>query len=457
MRMKSPNCNERKEAVEILTRVFYEGAYASPLLLASFRAHPEWGERERALITNLVYTVLTHYLRLEALINRYAKIPLRRMKPRVAMVLMVSGAQLLWMDRIPPHAVVDEAVKLVLASPQKHLSGFVNGVLRSMLRENLRESWPEADEDLLAHLSVRYSLPRWILEMWEEAYGMQMTKRLARNLTLPRDLSLRCNTLRVDPQTLYEELTGSLGEERIGRGHVCEEALTCKGSGDISGWEAFRKGLVTVQDESSMLASYALDPQPGERVLDLCAAPGGKSTHMVQRMKNQGLVESRDLYDHKLEQIRQNGERLGCSILRGQKGDAAEENPNDREAWDRVLLDAPCSGFGILRNKPDLKLHRKPEDIGELAALQKKMLHAASLCVRPGGVLVYSTCTLSPEENEKNVEWFLKTHPEYGAKSLEGILPAGFPASQIHPTYTYILPEKDYFDGFFLARFYKKR
>lgn len=455
--MKTQACNERREAMEILKRVLYEDAYASALLLARFRANPQWGERERGLITNLVYTVLTHSLRLEAFINKYATIPVRRMKPQVAVVLMVSAAQLLWMDRIPPHAVVDEAVKLILASPQRNLSGFVNGVLRAMLRENLRESWPEANEDMLAHLSVRYSIPRWILEMWEKAYGLEMTKRFARNLTIPRDLSLRCNTLRTDPETLYQDLVKELGEGNVGRGHVCAEALTCKKSGDISHWEAFRRGHVIVQDESSMLTVYALDPQPGERVLDLCAAPGGKSTHMVQRMQNQGLVESRDLYDHKLGQIRENANRLGCTILETKRSDASRAYAEDREAWDRVLLDAPCSGLGIIRNKPDLKLHRKPEDVESLAALQREMLQAAAQCVRPGGVLVYSTCTLSPRENEDNVAWFLDQHPEFVPERLEGILPAGFPPSQIHPSYTYVLPEKDFFDGFFLARFYKKR
>ena len=212
-----------------------------------------------------------------------------------------------------------------------------------------------------------------------------------------------------------------------------------------------------MQDESSMLTVYALDPQPGERVLDLCAAPGGKSTHMVQRMQNQGLVESRDLYDHKLGQIRENANRLGCTILETKRSDASRVYAEDREAWDRVLLDAPCSGLGIIRNKPDLKLHRKPEDVESLAALQREMLQAAAQCVRPGGVLVYSTCTLSPRENEDNVAWFLDQHPEFVPERLEGILPAGFPPSQIHPSYTYVLPEKDFFDGFFLARFYKKR
>ena len=263
--------------------------------------------------------------------------------------------------------------------------------------------------------------------------------------------------LGTDPETLYQDLVKELGEGNVGRGHVCAEALTCKKSGDISHWEAFRRGHVIVQDESSMLTVYALDPQPGERVLDLCAAPGGKSTHMVQRMQNQGLVESRDLYDHKLGQIRENANRLGCTILETKRSDASRAYAEDREAWDRVLLDAPCSGLGIIRNKPDLKLHRKPEDVESLAALQREMLQAAAQCVRPGGVLVYSTCTLSPRENEDNVAWFLDQHPEFVPERLEGILPAGFPPSQIHPSYTYVLPEKDFFDGFFLARFYKKR
>lgn len=453
--MSERPCNERKEAAQILVKVLYEGAYSSVLLQKTFQAHPEWDGRQRALITNLVYTVLTHTLRLESMVNLYSRTPMRRMKPYIAVVLMMSAAQLLWMKKIPPSAVVDEAVKLVLASPWKGLSGFVNGVLRSMLRAELRESWPEAGEDLLAHLSVRYSIPRWILELWERSYGMERTRELAKTMSLPRCLSVRANTCRIAPSDLASRLALRVGEENVRTGLYCPEALQIKTPGDLSGWPEFRGGLMTVQDESSMFCAHALAPQPGEKVLDLCAAPGGKSTHLAQIMKNTGLVEARDVHESKVRLIQENAARLGLSIVRAVPGDALVARPEDRGAWDRVLLDAPCSGLGILRNKPDLKLHRQPQDIEELAGLQSRMLENAAKCVRTGGTLVYSTCTLNPAENEENVRQFLQRHPEFQAVSLQGSLP-GNPGGA-GAEYTYIWPEAEGLDGFFIVKLCKKR
>lgn len=455
--MNKENCNERQAAAEILLKVFREGAYSSLALQQAFREHPQWEERSRKLITNLVYTVLTNDLRLEAMINLYSRIPLRRMKPYVAAVLMISTAQLLWMDKIPPSAVVNEAVKLILASPYKNLSGFVNAVLRSMLRNSLRESWPEAGEDLLAHLSVRYSLPRWILELWEETYGIETVKELARNLTAPRGLSIRCNTLKITPAELEKLLINRFGAEHVSRGRCCPEAFVLRSAGDAVSCPEFQQGLFTVQDESSMLCAYAVAPEPGERILDLCAAPGGKSSHLAQRMGNRGVVAARDLHPHKIRLMEQTAHRLGLTAMHPEQGDALVMKDQDREAWDRVLLDAPCSGLGILRTKPDLKLHRTEKNLEELGNLQKKLLRTAADCVKPGGTLVYSTCTINPGENEENVSWFLDNFPQFQARSLEKLLPGEFPRKQIHPQYTIIFPETHNFDGFFLARFDKTR
>lgn len=450
-------CNERQAAVEILLKVFRDGAYSSIVLQQTFQEHPQWEERSRKLITNLVYTVLTNDLRLEALINLYSRTKADRMKPYVAMVLMISAAQLLWMSKIPPSAVVDEAVKLILRSPYKNLASFVNAVLRTMLRNHLRESWPEAGEDLLAHLSVRYSIPRWILEMWEKAYGMEAVKRLARNLTEPRGLSVRCNTLRISPQELEQRLISRFGAERVERGLYCPEAFVLRSAGDAASCPEFQQGLFSVQDESSMLCAYAAAPEPGERILDLCAAPGGKSAHIAEKMCNQGFLSSRDIYPHKIRLMQQTARRLGLSVMHPEQRDALLLREEDRAAWDRVLLDAPCSGLGILRSKPDLKLHRTQKDLLDLTELQKNLLKTAAECVKPGGTLVYSTCTINPGENEENVRWFLANFPEFQPRSLAGLLPRPFPKDQIHDEYTVIFPEIRNLDGFFLARFDKTR
>ncbi|MBQ7916047.1 MAG: 16S rRNA (cytosine(967)-C(5))-methyltransferase RsmB [Firmicutes bacterium] len=454
--MNNKPCNERKEAVEILLKVFQEGAYSSILLQQTFNTHPEWNTRQKALIANLVYTVLTHYLRLECMVDLYSKTPVCKMEPYVAMVLMVSAAQFLWMDKIPQSAVVDEAVKLITKSPHRRLSGFVNAILRTMLRENLRESWPEAGTDLLEHLSVRYSIPRWILEMWEKTYGLDQTKKLAQYLTIPRNLSIRCNTLKITRNELEDKLTQRLGAENVHRGKCCPESLILEGAGNFAAWPEFVEGLFTVQDESSMVCAHVLNPQPGEKVLDMCAAPGGKSSHMAQLMKNKGLVCSRDVHEHKIKLMQTTAKRLGLDMMKPELGDALVAKDSDHEAWDRVLLDAPCSGLGIIRNKPDLKIHKSMKELQELVPLQRQMLDRAADCVRSGGVLVYSTCTLHPGENEENVAWFLARHPEFQAVSAADCVPEGFPMGQVTEQYTYVFPEKEYFDGFFIAKFRKR-
>ena len=445
-------CNERREAVDILAKFEKRDAYVSIELDHRLRAHPEWSPREKSLITKLVYTVLTNDLRILCMIDLYSRTPSAGMDPFIRRVLMVSVAQLLWMDRIPPSAVVNEAVELVKHSRLKHLAGFVNSVLRAMLRDHLRESWPEASEDPIGHWSVRTSMPRWILELWQQNYGFERMKSLAAAMNQPRPVSIRCNLLRTDPEQLRVTLSGRWDPERVRPGLYLAEALQLDGVGGIEEDPAFRDGLYTVQDESSMMAVRTLDPQPGERVLDLCAAPGGKSTQMAERMGNHGEVRSRDLYEQKCSLIAQNARRLGTDIVHPEVADALERRPEDAGAFDRVLLDAPCSGLGVLRNKPDMKRRRSPGDIAELAGLQYRLMQNAAEAVRPGGVLVYSTCTLSSEENERNVERFLEEHAGFRLQSPAPWLPDSYPAER-HGTFgTYVFPEKNGMDGFFFAR-----
>ncbi len=445
------SCNERHEAVRILDRLEREERYASDELDRLFRQHPEWRREQKSLITKLVYTVLTYDLRIESFIDLYSRTPVVRMDPYIRQILEVSTAQLLFLPKIPQSAVVNEAVGLVKQSPYKSLAGYVNAVLRTMIRENLRESWPEAKTDPAAHWSVRASLPQWMIEMWRDAYGPETSIGIARNMSMPRALSIRVNRLRTDPERLKEELS----ECTVRPGLYLEDALQLVNPGDITELPAFAQGHFTVQDESSMLCVRALDPQPGERILDLCAAPGGKSTYMAERMGNCGLVSARDISEAKCARITENAGRLGTSIVQASVSDAADPRPEDAGKWDRVLLDAPCSGLGVLRNKPDMKRHRKQEDLVELARLQRRMMDTAAQAVRPGGVFVYSTCTLSPAENEENVAAFLEDHPEFARDALPGDWPEvrfSTTAGPAEPGMLTIFPEAEGLDGFFIAR-----
>ncbi len=445
------SCNERLEAVRILGRLESGERYASDELDGLFRQHPEWRREQKALITKLVYTVLTYDLRLDCFIDLYSRTPAARMDPYIRQVLEVSAAQLLFLPKIPQSAAVNEAVRLVKQSPYKRLAGFVNAVLRAALRGNLKESWPEVSLDPAAHWSVRASLPQWMLEMWRNAYGLDACIGIARNLSTPRALSIRVNRLKTDPEQLKQELAACT----VRQGLYLEDALQLVNPGDITELPAFAQGHFTVQDESSMLCVRALDPQPGERILDMCAAPGGKSTYMAERMENCGLVSARDISEAKCSRITENAGRLGTSIVQASVSDAAVPRPEDAGKWDRVLLDAPCSGLGVLRNKPDMKRHRKREDLVELARLQRRMMDIAAQAVHPGGVFVYSTCTLSPVENEENVAAFLADHPEFARDALPDNWPEvrfGGTAGPAEPGMLTIFPEADGLDGFFIAR-----
>ncbi len=442
-------CGEREIAREALRRIEEEGGYASRALEQAFRAHPELDARGRSFVTRLVYTVLTYDRRIDCLIDRYSKKPAAALEPEIRRILELAAAQLVFMDKIPAHAAVSEAVDQA-AGVHRYTAGYVNAVLREMARQNYRESWPDQAADPVAHWGVRASLPDWMIALWLEKYGKDRMRQIAEALSSPRRLSVRVNTLKTTPEELAGRLKERFGEEAVRPGLYLPEALQLDAPGDISQIPEFIRGWFTVQDESSMLAVRALDPQPGDRVLDVCAAPGGKSTCIAERMRNIGTVEACDVYPAKLRKIGENAERLGTTCVKARLRDALEPIPGEEQAYDRVLLDAPCSGLGVLRNKPDMKRSRKPEDIPVLAAQGLAMLRKTAPLVKPSGVLVYSTCTLSPEENEGVVDAFLRENGSFSSESATKYI-RPYP-EEASGRYTTIFPEKEGLDGFFLAR-----
>ena len=440
---------EREIALEVLSRIEAENGYASRILEQAFAAHPELDGRGRSFVTRLVYSVLTYDRRIDCLIDGYSKKPASALEPEIRRILELAVAQLVFMDKVPAHAAVSEAVDQA-AAVHRYTAGYVNAVLREMARQNFRESWPDRASDPVAHWGVRTSLPDWMIALWLEGYGKERMRQIAEALCVPRRLSVRVNTLKTTPDALAARLKERLGDEAVRPGLYLPEALQLDAPGDVMQIPEFTEGLFTIQDESSMLAVRALDPQPGDRVLDVCAAPGGKSTCIAERMRNIGSVEACDIYPAKLRKIEENAARLGTSIVKAGLRNALEPACEERGAYDRVLLDAPCSGLGVLRNKPDMKRSRKREDIPVLARQGLEMLRKTAPLVKPGGVLVYSTCTLSPEENERVVDAFLAENKEFSAENAARCL-RPYP-EEACGRYTTVFPEKEGLDGFFMAR-----
>ena len=388
-----------------------------------------------AFVRELVYGVLENKIFLDYIIGKLVPSGLSKVKKKDLVVLEMGIYQLRFMDSVPEYAAVNESVELA----RKYCKGresFVNAVLRNYLRKKDEFALPDKDEDLVRHLSVKYSYEPWIVKLWLAQYRPEFVEELlaAGNETPP--LTLRINTLKIGKYELLEKLVERGADAEPGK--LCDNAVCVKTAGNVLESQLYRNGFFSVQDESSMMAAAAVDPQPGETVMDVCAAPGGKTFAMAERMKNQGVIYSSDIYPRKLGLINAEAGRLGISIVKTKARDAAMADPEMKEKADRVLADVPCSGLGVIRRKPEIKYKKWTKEFQQLPKKQLEILNAASTYVKPGGVLVYSTCTISAAENQEIINAFLTDHP--GFKRDEMIQ---------------LLPNVNQTDGFFICRMKK--
>ncbi len=384
--------NNRIIAYDALSRVLLQGAYSNLALDQALRR--EGLPREQsAFVTALFYGVLELGPRLDYQMNAYLKKPAASLDPEIRIILQIGFYQLLYMDSVPDRAAVDESVRLAGYARKSSARGLVNGVLRSFLRDGRRERLPDPASP--EYPEVRYACPGWIFSQWTAQYGPETAARLAEASLGRPPLSVRVNTLK----TTSEALARSLGARGIAvRPHAwLRDCLLLEGTGSIDGLPEYREGLFHVQDVSSQLSGLALGALPGEKVVDLCAAPGSKSFVAAQTMEGRGRILSCDLHPRKAGLIAKGAERLGIGCLEALCRDGREYDPALGGA-DRVLCDAPCSGLGILRRKPEIK-YRPPREA--LPALQRALLENAARYVKPGGRLVYSTCTTNRAENEE--------------------------------------------------------
>jgi 16S rRNA (cytosine967-C5)-methyltransferase len=349
----------------------------------------------------------------------------------------------------PAYAVVNEAVNLTKQSKYRGFAGLVNGVLRSYLRRKGKLTLPAFEEDPIGHLTLVHSHPRWMVERWVQRWGKETVHRLVEANNTPAPLSIRTNTLLLS----REELLALFADAGIEAAPVTTlpEAVRLQSGRDITNTPWWQAGYYYIQDEASMLVAHLLAPQPGERIADLCAAPGGKTTHLAQLMENNGRIYAIDQYPHKTELITENARRLQIKIIATVTGDARNWRPP--HPLDAVLLDAPCTGTGVLRRRPDIRWRRQSTDLQALVILQEALLNHAASLLKPEGRLVYSTCSIEFEENEAQIRKFLATHPDFKVE-----LPVDFaPSNQAcwSAEGILILPRPEEADGFFMTRLVK--
>lgn len=367
------------------------------------------------------------------------------MKPWVLNALRIALYQIKWMDRIPAAAAINESVKLVKL---RHgaLSGFANGVLRTALRQGVAPD--EINPDSPEGLSLLYSHPEWLVQRWISQFGMEQTEAILKANNTPSVLTLRTNRLKGTPEQLMRILADQ--GVRTEQSELLDEALLVSELGDCELPElpAFQEGLFTVQDISSMLVARVMAPVAGERVLDLCAAPGGKTTHVAEIMGNTGEIIAQDIHPHKMKLIADNATRMGITMVQAFVGDALESKEQWLDGFDHVLLDAPCSGTGIIRKKPEIRYNRTPEDIKSLSELQSALLEQAKTYVKNHGQLIYSTCTMEYEENEGVLQRFLSLNPCFALVDVNGNIPETLRSAS--PTVR-VFPSDKGLDGFFIA------
>nr|WP_173198507.1 16S rRNA (cytosine(967)-C(5))-methyltransferase RsmB [Geobacter sp. SVR] len=443
--------NPRRSAWSVLRRIQKEGCYADQTMDRELSEGGLSGP-DRGLFAELVFGVLRRQGTLDYILSEFLKQPLGKLEPQVLILLRLGLYQLVYLDRIPHSAAVNETVNLAKQGVPR-ASGLVNAVLRNYLRRKDAVIFPDPLAAPAASLAARHSHPLWLAQQWLDQLGPVEAEGLAEASSSPPPLTLRVNTLRTNRQELLQRLADS-GIEAA----PCSFSplgIRVAGRHNIPGLPGFREGLFAVQDEASQIAGFLLDARPGERVLDACAAPGGKATLLAQLMENRGELIATDISRSKLPLIRESAERLGMTIITPRAADLRHEEVLPAGSFDRILLDAPCSGLGVIRRNPEAKWRLSPDDLVRLSTTQKVLLEQVATLLKPGGALVYSTCSTAVEENEAVVRDFLSRRDDYVLENLQDAFPEY--AQLLSPEGMFrAWPHRHGMDGFFAARLRKR-
>lgn len=437
------NC--RKVAINILERIINEGAYSN-IILSNELNNSDLADKDKALVTEIVYGTLRRLKTIDTIIASFVK-DISIMDKKILNILRVAVYQMNYLDKVPSYAACNEAVEEAKEISDKD-SKLVNGILRNFVKKEGK--FDIVFRNKIDEIAFDLSFEPWMVRMFIKQYGEHEALEILEGLNNTPKMTVRVNSIKGDYEDVYEELEEA--GYNIEEGCICPEAISIKGGKGIENNQAFVDGKITVQDESAMLISPLLDLEEGMKVLDLCCAPGGKTTHIGELLNNTGEVLGFDLHENKLELVKENYERLGITNIKLAQMDATKLDAKLVSYADRVLLDVPCSGIGIIRKKPEIKWTKKRKDLKEIVEVQREILENAWEYLKTGGVMVYSTCTLNKEENEENIKWFLSKHKDATIEKVFIGKGANLCYDQMG-TLT-ILPN-EYMDGFFVAKIKK--
>ena len=428
----------RELVLDILIEVNEKDQYSHLVLRDVLNKYQYLEKQERAFLTRLTEGTIEHMLEMDFVINSFSKVKVKKMKPLIRNLLRMSVYQLKYMDSIPDAAVCNEAVKLAKKRGFGQLRGFVNGVLRNIARELDKLQYPDEKLEPVRFLEVTYSVPEWIVAQWIKDYGYDKAKSICESFLKERPITIRTNLTKISP----EELKSRLEAEGVTVVEVPElsYAFEISGFDYLQSLESFEEGLFYVQDISSMMVAEKAAPEKDSYIIDVCAAPGGKSSHLAEKMQGTGMVEARDLTEYKVSLIEENIERHGLENMNAVQMDATVYDEASKGKADVLICDLPCSGLGVMGKKTDIRYKMTEDKQRDLVALQREILSTVHTYVKPGGTLVYSTCTIHEQENGGNVAWFLKEHEDFELVSQEQMFPGGL-----------------YHDGFFVAKLKRKK
>ena len=473
--------NEREIVLEVLLEITEKGQFSHIILRDVLWKYQYLEKRERAFITRVTEGTLEHMIEIDYILDRFSKVKVKKMKPVIRAILRSAVYQLKYMDSVPDSAVCNEAVKLAVRKGFSGLKGYVNGVLRSVARGIGSVQYPK---EKMEELSVRYSCPEWVLDLWSGSYDIEVIEMMLRDFQKEKPVTIRCCLNRTTPDELKKRLEAEGVKAEIHP--YLPYAFQISGYDHLNDLETFQDGLFVVQDISSMLVAEIAAPSAGAQVLDVCAAPGGKALHVAEKLflaedvcgnaacagnksgggaaagcgiEDQmppGHVEARDLTELKVDLIRENIERTGLPNITAVCRDASVPDETAAESADIVIADLPCSGLGVIGKKPDLRYKASPDGIDSLVRLQRQILSCAQDYVKPGGTLVYSTCTVNPAENMDNVHWFMEQYPEFTLDDIRGKVCPELRDSVMENGCIQLLPGIHKSDGFFIARLVRK-
>ncbi len=453
MSKETSTVNIRGLVLEAVMMVLEENKTSSEVISGVLDKYQFLPKQERAFFTRLCEGTIERAIELDYVINQFSKVKVKKMKPVIRTIMRMGTYQILYMNQVPDSAACNESVKLAQKKGFHTLKGFVNGILRNISRNKESLHYPDKNKDFLSYLNVTYSMPMWLLEKWSKEYSKEEIEAMLQYFEKESKTTIRVNTNKISVEDYRKKLEEAGVTVTVGR--YCKEALQIESYNSIQTLPGFAEGEFVVQDESSMLAVQCAGIEKDMQVMDVCAAPGGKTMFAACLLNGTGKVTACDISDYKVQRIEENLSRMGIQNVETMVHDATELNEDWIGKMDVVIADVPCSGLGVIGKKSDIKYNCSIDGINNLRSIQRDILNIARQYVKKGGVLLFSTCTVAPEENIQNAEWFQETF-EFDYESLVPYIPEELAGGTAKDGYLQLIPGIHETDGFFIARFRKR-